>query len=103
MARWLSGLAMAAAAALTAAALPAQSIDAERALAQRFGNDAPWYRDRIPLFESSDALLDAVYYYRWQVFRAHQRDLGTQGYITTEFLDDVSWQRVSFSLVIVVW
>lgn len=61
-------------------------------LFQAFGNDAPWYRDNIPLFESSDSTIDAVYYYRWAVFRAHQRDLGTKGYISTEFLDDVGWQ-----------
>ncbi|KAI0871597.1 six-hairpin glycosidase [Hypoxylon argillaceum] len=59
---------------------------------QYFGNDAPWYLDRIPFFESSDANLTEVYYYRWNIFRAHQRDLGAQGYITTEFIDDVSWQ-----------
>lgn len=57
-----------------------------------FGNDAPWYLDRVPFFESSDSAITDVYYYRWQIFRAHQRDLGSQGYITTEFIDDVSWQ-----------
>ena len=64
---------------------------------ERFGNDAPWYRDRIPLFQSSDPALDAVYYYRWKIVRAHQRDLGAMGYITTEFLDDVSWQREPYA------
>lgn len=58
----------------------------------RFGNDAPWYENNIPFFESSDPLLDQIYYYRWQVYRAHQRDLGARGYISTEFLDDVGWQ-----------
>ncbi|KAI1752062.1 six-hairpin glycosidase [Xylaria castorea] len=57
-----------------------------------FGNDAPWYQDRIPFFEVSDTAIMDVYYYRWQVFRAHQRDLGAEGYISTEFIDDVSWQ-----------
>ncbi|KAI1314235.1 six-hairpin glycosidase [Xylaria venustula] len=59
---------------------------------QYFGNDAPWYQDRIPFFEASDINITEVYYYRWNIFRAHQRDLGAQGYITTEFIDDVSWQ-----------
>lgn len=55
------------------------------ALAEKyFGNDAPWYKDRIPFFESSDVNITEVYYYRWNIFRAHQRDLGAQGYITTE-------------------
>lgn len=58
----------------------------------RFGNDAAWYENNIPFFESSDPLLDQIYYYRWQIYRAHQRDLGARGYISTEFLDDVSWQ-----------
>ena len=58
----------------------------------RFGNDAPWYKGRIPFFESADPKMDSVYYYRWALYRAHQRDLGADGYISTEFLDDVGWQ-----------
>ncbi|NML09800.1 glycogen debranching protein [Sphingobium sp. AR-3-1] len=75
------------------AAAPQPAMDVAAIAAQRFGNDAPWYRDRIPFFESADPKIDAVYYYRWQVYRAHQRDLGAEGYITTEFADDVDWQR----------
>ncbi|KAF1925839.1 uncharacterized protein M421DRAFT_102930 [Didymella exigua CBS 183.55] len=59
---------------------------------QYFGNDAPWYRNRIPFFESSDREITDVYYYRWNIFRAHQRDLGANGFISTEFLNDVGWQ-----------
>jgi hypothetical protein len=66
-------------------------------LTQRYGADADWYRDRIPLFDSSDATLNAVYYYRWQVFRAHQRDLGAKGFISTEFLNDVGWEREPYA------
>lgn len=29
-----------------------------------FGNDAPWYQDRIPFFEASDPAIMDVYYYR---------------------------------------
>ncbi len=72
---------------------PPAAMDMDAIAAARFGNDAPWYRDRIPFFESADPAIDAVYYYRWQVYRAHQRDLGAEGYITTEFADDVDWQR----------
>lgn len=72
-------------------------IDATKVMRQHFANDAPWYQGRIPLFKSSDPNLDTVYYYRWQIFRAHQRDLGRTGYITTEFLDDVSWQREPYA------
>ncbi|KAN0064181.1 hypothetical protein ACQY0O_003348 [Thecaphora frezii] len=68
------------------------SLDASRLTSQHFGNDSSWYTDLIPLFDSSDPTLNAIYYYRWQLFRAHQRDLGTRGFISTEFLDDVGWQ-----------
>ncbi|MDR7153414.1 hypothetical protein J2W40_000208 [Sphingobium xenophagum] len=75
------------------AASPSPVMDRAAIATQRFGNDAAWYRDRIPYFESADPRLDAVYYYRWQIYRGHQRDLGKDGYITTEFFDDVDWQR----------
>ncbi|WP_230461167.1 MGH1-like glycoside hydrolase domain-containing protein [Sphingobium sp. CAP-1] len=82
-----------AALATSGAASPPPAMDVNAIATQRFGNDAPWYRDRVPFFESADPTIDAVYYYRWQLFRAHQRDLGEAGYISTEFLDDVDWQR----------
>ncbi len=72
-------------------------LDAHAIVQARFGGDAPWYEGNIPLFESSDPLLDQIYYYRWKLFRAHQRDLGARGYITTEFLDDVPWQRAPYA------
>jgi hypothetical protein len=64
-----------------------RGLDAE-ALAQKyFGNDAPWYQDRVPYFECSDSDIQDVYYYRWKIFRAHQRDLGERGYISTGMID----------------
>ncbi|KAL6707506.1 hypothetical protein ACN47E_004076 [Coniothyrium glycines] len=72
-------------------------LDADVLSAKYFGNDAPWYRDRIPFFESSDQQITDVYYYRWNIFRAHQRDLGALGYISTEFLDDVGWQEAPWA------
>lgn len=87
-------LLLAGAALIGIGAAPSPPVMDTAAIATRhFGNDAPWYRDRIPYFESADPKLDAVYYYRWQLYRAHQRDLGADGYISTEFLDDVDWQR----------
>lgn len=68
------------------------ALNASAILEEYFGADAPWYTPRIPLFQSSDNTLNDVYYYRWSIFRAHQRDLGALGFISTEFLDDVSWQ-----------
>jgi hypothetical protein len=96
----MAGLCLAAALLATTAlspgaarAVPALRLDAHAVTQARFGNDAAWYENNIPLFESSDQKLDEIYYYRWSVYRAHQRDLGPRGYITTEFLDDVGWQR----------
>ncbi|KAF2251460.1 hypothetical protein BU26DRAFT_283656 [Trematosphaeria pertusa] len=73
------------------------ALDADAIVKQYFGNDAPWYRDRIPFFESSDSEITDVYYYRWNIFRAHQRDLGANGFISTEFLNDVSWQTTPWA------
>ena len=67
-------------------------LDEHKIAKARFGNDAPWFENNIPFFESADPLLDRIYYYRWQITRAHQRDLGARGFISTEFLDDVGWQ-----------
>ena len=89
--------------ALAAMGLPAAAasqglpLDEHRIAAERYGNDAPWYEGNIPFFEASDPRLEQIYYYRWQLFRAHQRDLGAQGYISTEFLDDVGWQREPYA------
>ncbi|OHT21432.1 MGH1-like glycoside hydrolase domain-containing protein [Edaphosphingomonas haloaromaticamans] len=98
MRAWLRMLLAGAALAATAAAAPpGPAMDTHAIAVQRFGNDAPWYEGRIPFFESADPQIDAVYYYRWSLFRAHQRDLGAEGYISTEFLDDVDWQRHPFA------
>ena len=98
------------AALLTAASpLSKRGLDPQVLAQKYFGNDAPWYQDRIPYFECSDTDIQDVYYYRWKIFRAHQRDLGERGYISTgiidlklgpamqadpetEFLNDVGWQ-----------
>lgn len=77
------------AAAATATGGPLNEV---RLAQQQFDNDAPWYEGNIPFFDASDPLLTKIYYYRWKIFRAHQRDLGERGYISTEFLDDVGWQ-----------
>lgn len=84
-------------ASLSAAPSPSLPRDTHGIAQARFGNDAPWYEGNIPFFESADPKIDAVYYYRWALFRAHQRDLGEEGYISTEFLDDVDWQRHPFA------
>ena len=56
-----------------------------------FGNDAPWFEKNIPFFDCSDPDITRIYYYRWQLYKSHLKDLGSRGYIVTEFLDDVGW------------
>lgn len=75
-------------------------LNATEIIKRYFGNDAAWYDHRIPVFESSATEIQDVYYYRWNIFRAHQRDLGAAGYISTEFLEDVSWQTQPSALLI---
>jgi hypothetical protein len=80
----LVGVALSAAA--TASPLLKRALDTKSLATKYFGNDAPWYQDRIPYFECSDTEIQDVYYYRWKIFRAHQRDLGERGYISTGML-----------------
>ena len=54
MAHWASVAAVAASLRAASAAAAQPRLDAERILSQRFGNDSPWYRGSIPLFESAD-------------------------------------------------
>ena len=72
-------------------------LDEPRIARDRFGPDAPWFEHTIPFFESADSTLDRIYYYRWQLFHAHLRDLGPRGYIVTEFLDDVAWRSQPYA------
>jgi hypothetical protein len=64
-----------------------RGLDSQALARKYFGNDAPWYQDRVPYFECSDSEIQDVYYYRWKIFRAHQRDLGERGYISTGMYD----------------
>jgi hypothetical protein len=66
-------------------------LSAARVCSAHFGNDAPWFVRNIPLFECSDPQITRIYYYRWELYKAHLKDIGQRGYIVTEFLDDVGW------------
>ncbi|KAL4905631.1 hypothetical protein BDW74DRAFT_177999 [Aspergillus multicolor] len=85
---------------LGAATVHAQSLNNTALLEEYLGPDAPWYDNRIPLFETSISSIEEVYYYRWSLFRSHQRDLGSLGYISTEFINDVSWQTSPWAILI---
>ena len=74
-----------------------QIIDHQRMANHYFGNDSQWYVDNIPFFECSDPKIQQVYYYRWQLYNAHIRDIGSNRYVITEFLDDVGWDKEPYS------
>lgn len=72
---------------------PGSLIDEPAMAAAYFGNDAPWYLDNIPFLEIDDSAIQRTYYYRWQLYRAHLREIGTPGTDETEFLPSVPWAR----------
>lgn len=64
-----------------------------------FGTDSAWYLQNIPFFECSDKEIEAVYYYRWKLYKAHLRHVGTDEYVITEFINDVHWDRDPYSTI----
>jgi len=66
-------------------------INAQRVSSEKFGNDKQWYLQNIPFFECSDKKIEGVYYYRWELYKSHLKNLGTNGYIITEFLNTMTW------------
>ena len=67
--------------------------------AHYFGADADWFKANIPFFECSDSQIQDIYYYRWKSYKAHIRNLGQKGYLITEFLDDVGWQKQPYAML----
>jgi hypothetical protein len=81
-----------------ASALPATAAPKSVSIAvEHYGADAPWYVDNIPFLVIDDPLIEKVYYYRWQVYRSHLREIGSQGVMVTEFLDNVPWGRQPYT------
>ena len=70
-----------------------------KAAVQYFGSDAPWFEANIPFFECSDRQIEDIYYYRWKLYKAHIRNLGEKGFLITEFLDDVGWQKQPYAML----
>jgi hypothetical protein len=68
-------------------------LDQDRLANKYFQEDAQWYQDNIPFFECSDKQIEQVYYYRWKLYKAHIRNVGTNDYVITEFINHVGWDR----------
>src|ERR1700722_14138727 len=66
---------------------------------QHFGADALWFQANVPFFDCSDRQITDIYYYRWKLYKAHIRNLGSKGYLITEFLDDVGWQKQPYAML----
>ena len=75
------------------------TIDHAQLASQYYGTDAPWYLDNIPFFECSDKEIEAVYYYRWKLYKAHIRKVGEDEYVITEFINDMHWDRDPYSTI----
>jgi hypothetical protein len=78
---------------------PVTTIDHGQLASQYYGSDAQWYLDNIPFFECSDKEIEAVYYYRWKLYKAHIRHVGEDEYVITEFINDVHWDREPYSTI----
>src|SRR5688572_14867979 len=74
-------------------------IDHHQHATEHYGNDAQWYLNNIPFFECSDKEIEAVYYYRWKLYKAHLRNVGEDEYVITEFINDVHWDREPYSTI----
>ena len=66
---------------------------------QYFLEDSSWYLDNIPFFECSDKEIEQVYYYRWKMYKAHIRSIGSNNWVITEFINHVSWDREPYCTI----
>lgn len=76
-----------------------QALDYAGLATKYFQEDASWYVDNIPFFECSDKQIEQVYYYRWKLYKAHIRNVGSAGFVITEFIDHVSWDREPYCTI----
>jgi hypothetical protein len=79
--------------------MPVPTIDHNQLAKEYYGNDAQWYLDNVPFFECSDKEIEAVYYYRWKLYKAHIRHVGVDEYVITEFINDVHWDIDPYSTI----
>ncbi|MBL7698999.1 MAG: discoidin domain-containing protein [Chitinophagaceae bacterium] len=78
--------------------LPPQQ-DKPKTAKQYFEKDYQWYIDNVPFFECSDREMEAVYYYRWKLYKAHIRNTGKNEFVITEFINHVPWDREPYCTI----
>lgn len=71
----------------------AQVLNETKLANKYYGSDAAWYVRNTPFFECADTAIEQVYYYRWKLYKAHIRNVGTNQYVITEFINHVAWDR----------
>lgn len=74
-------------------------LDHEKLASEYFRQDSAWYLDNIPFFECSDKQIEQVYYYRWKMYKAHIRNVGTRQFVITEFINHVAWDREPYCTI----
>lgn len=57
-----------------------------------------WFVRNIPWLDTPDQEVNEVYYFRWYVFEKHI-ECTPDGYLITEFLDNVPWLEKPHSIV----
>ena len=77
----------------------AQVLDRNKLAKEYYHENAQWFLDNTPFFECSDKQIEQVYYYRWEMYKAHIRNVGQNQYVITEFINDVSWDRYPYSTI----
>jgi hypothetical protein len=75
----------------SAQAAPTRFLNQDQ-LIHAYAPDAQWYKSNIPFFEISNPRIQQIYYYRWNLTKAHIRNLGGRKVIT-EFLNEMSWDQ----------
>ena len=78
---------------------PYPILDQHKLAKEYYQEDSTWYLDNIPFFECSDKEIEQVYYYRWKMYKAHIRNVGTNSYIITEFINHVPWDREPYCTI----
>lgn len=57
-----------------------------------YGNNKEWFIENIPFIDVPDRQIMDVYYYRWEMYKRHLRNIGEHGYVITEFAPSVPWE-----------